>query len=167
MADDTIRNARELDAATLTRLLALNNGHATELSYLSPERFLALMNAAWLALAAEDGLALLLAFDHTAEYDNPNFHWFRERWPRFAYVDRVVVAPHMRGRGFARGFYKQALTRAAADGHERLCCEVNLEPSNPASDAFHAALGFSEAGQALLLSGKVVRYLVREIQTAN
>jgi predicted GNAT superfamily acetyltransferase len=166
MADETIRDAREVDAAVLARLLVLNNAHATELSHLSPERFQRLLSTAWLALAAEDGSALLLAFDHAADYDSPNFLWFREHWPRFAYVDRVVVASHARGRGRARALYGRALSHTAVNGLERLCCEVNLDPPNLASDAFHATLGFAEVGRARLLSGKVVRYLARETEAA-
>jgi uncharacterized protein len=160
-------DARGLDGVATETLLRLNNAHATELSDLSAERFRALLDESWLALAAADGAALLLAFDPAAAYDSPNYRWFRARWPRFAYVDRVVVAPEARGRGLARALYARALDRAAADGLERLCCEVNLDPPNPGSDAFHAALGFAEVGRALLPSGKTVRYLAREVGYAT
>ena len=155
------RDARSLGNGGLEALLALNNAHATELSHLALARFRALLDAAWLALAAEDCSALLLAFDQGAVYDSPNSLWFRERWPRFAYVDRVVVAPESRGRGIARALYAAVLARAAAGGLERVCCEVNLDPPNPASDAFHATLGFAEVGRTTLPSGKAVRYLKR------
>jgi predicted GNAT superfamily acetyltransferase len=43
-------------------------------------------------------------------------------------------------------------------------CEVNSEPPNPASDAFHAAMGFTEVGRATIHQGrKTVRYLTREL----
>ncbi len=43
-------------------------------------------------------------------------------------------------------------------------CEVNLEPPNPVSDAFHEALGFTEVGRAAIHDGKkLVRYLVKMI----
>jgi predicted GNAT superfamily acetyltransferase len=43
-------------------------------------------------------------------------------------------------------------------------CEVNADPPNPASDAFHAALGFAIAGQALIHGGsKSVRYFTRSL----
>jgi predicted GNAT superfamily acetyltransferase len=148
----------------LESLLALNNAHAAELSYLTPERFRALLDAAWLSLVVDGGSALLLAFDHHAAYDGLNFLWFRDRWPRFAYVDRIVVAPAARGRGLARVLYERVLARAAADGLERVCCEVNLDPPNPVSDAFHAALGFEDVGRASVPgAGKVVRYLARDV----
>lgn len=157
------RDAKSLGEAELAPLLALNNAHASELSLLSAGQLRELLDMAWLALAAEDGAAMLLAFAAGAAYDNPNFRWFRERHARFVYIDRVVVAADTRGRGLARALYEAALARAASDGQPRLCCEVNLEPPNPASDAFHAALGFTSVGQATLGSGKVVRYLTRPV----
>jgi predicted GNAT superfamily acetyltransferase len=50
------------------------------------------------------------------------------------------------------------LARAESDGHSMICCEVNVDPPNPASDAFHASLGFHEIGRASMANGKVVRY---------
>jgi hypothetical protein len=38
-----------------------------------------------------------LAFDQHARYDSPNFLWFGARYPRFVYVDRIVVAASARG----------------------------------------------------------------------
>jgi predicted GNAT superfamily acetyltransferase len=50
------------------------------------------------------------------------------------------------------------------DGQALLCCEVNIEPPNPGSDRFHAALGFVEAGHATLSDrAKSVRYLTRSV----
>jgi predicted GNAT superfamily acetyltransferase len=145
-------------------LLLLNNAHATELSFVSAERMAHLAEEAFLACSIGDADALLLAFDQDADYDSPNFLWFRERFARFVYVDRVVVAPAMRGRGLARALYDALFQRAAAAGHGRIVCEVNSDPPNPASDAFHAALGFTEVGTAQLVgSGKTVRYLCRDL----
>jgi uncharacterized protein len=145
-------------------LLLLNNAHATELSFVSAARMAQLVEEAFLACSIGDADALLLAFDQDADYDSPNFLWFRERFPRFVYVDRVVVAPAMRGRGLARMLYDALFQRAAAAGHDRVVCEVNSDPPNPASDAFHAALGFAEVGKAQLAhSGKTVRYLCRDL----
>ena len=68
---------------------------------------------------------------------------------------------------------QQALLRCAmfrrAAGHERVVCEVNADPPNPVSDAFHAALGFAEVGSARLSGtplssmGKTVRYFSRPL----
>jgi predicted GNAT superfamily acetyltransferase len=142
-------------------LLALNNAHAEELSLLDAARMGRLVGEAFMAARLGEADALLMAFDQDADYDSPNFIWFRDRYERFVYVDRVVVDPAQRGRGLARRLYEALFARAAAGGHTLVVCEVNAEPPNPASDAFHAALGFAEVGQATLGGGKVVRYFAR------
>ena len=154
-------------AAVGQALLNLNNAHAVELSWLDPERFRHLVRNAFVAWRVGPARALLLAFDQSANYDSPNFLWFRARLPRFVYVDRVVVAAEARGRGLARDLYGALFDTAARAGHERVVCEVNSDPPNPASDAFHAALGFTEMGARVLHGGKTVRYLVRALPGAG
>lgn len=162
----TARDApRAIPRALEERLLALNNAHAAELSLLDAARFRALLNGAFHARCIGDGAALLVALDQAhPDYASPNYLWFRARHPRFVYVDRVVVAPAARGRGLARALYADLMARAAAAGHSLLVCEVNSDPPNPASDAFHAALGFAEVGSATIHGGaKTVRYLARPL----
>jgi len=150
--------------ASSEALLALNNAHAVELSWLEPDRLRHLVAEAFLAKRIGADEALLLAFDQDADYDSPNFLWFRSRYPRFVYVDRIVVAAAARGRGHARRLYLDLFEQAARAGHDRVVCEVNSEPPNPGSDAFHANLGFVEVGAAAIHGGsKTVRYLSRPL----
>jgi len=145
-------------------LLALNNQFQQELSFLTPEKARHLVGEAFMASRIGDADALLLAFDQDARYDNPNFNWFRERFDRFVYIDRVVVAPQMRGRGLAQALYLALFRQAAAGRHARVVCEINWQPPNPASDAFHAGLGFEQVGLAVLPgAGKTVRFFARAI----
>lgn len=145
-------------------LLALNNAHARELSWLEPERLQHLVEQAFLARRIGNLDAFLLALDQDADYDSPNFQWFGTRYPRFVYVDRIVVASSAQGRGCARRLYDDLFEHAARAGHQRIFCEVNKSPPNPASDAFHAALGFVEVGSASVYDGsRTVRYLSRAI----
>lgn len=149
-------------------MLALNNAHAEELSWLQPDRLSYLIGQAFYARRVGDLDAFILAFDQTADYDSPNYLWFRARYPRFVYVDRIAVAPHVRGRGLARHIYMDLFETARRAGHDLVACEVNLDPPNPASDAFHAALGFGEAGQGVLADGKkTVRYFVRRLDAVS
>ena len=143
-------------------LLALNNAHAAELSFMTAARFARILRASFTARRIGT-VAMLLAFDQDADYDGENFLWFRARYPRFVYVDRVVVAAQARGLGLARKLYEEVFALAAQAGHGRILCEVNAEPPNPASDAFHAALGFTQVGGATLSGGeKRVRYFCKE-----
>lgn len=142
-------------------ILALNNAHAVELSWLEPARLTTLVGRAFHARRIGAAEAFLLAFDQDADYDSPNYLWFRARYPRFVYIDRVAVAATARGRGHARRLYADLIAAAKLAGHSMVVCEVNSAPPNPASDAFHAALGFTEVGQAEIHGGsKTVRYLM-------
>jgi predicted GNAT superfamily acetyltransferase len=143
-----------------TAILTLNNAHAQELSWLEAERLEYLVGESFLARRIGHLDAFLLAFDQDARYDSPNFIWFRARYPRFVYVDRIVVAASARGRGCARRLYSDLFEHAVRAGHDRVVCEVNTIPPNAASDAFHAALGFVEVGTASVHGGsRTVRYL--------
>jgi uncharacterized protein len=145
-------------------ILALNNEHAAELSWLEAERLSFLLGEAFYARRIGDLEAFIMTFDQEANYDSPNFLWFCERYERFIYVDRVVVAAHARGRGHARRLYQDLFEHAERAGYMLVTCEVNADPPNPVSDAFHAALGFTEVGDAVIHGGKkVVRYYVKQI----
>ncbi|ESY70942.1 MULTISPECIES: GNAT family N-acetyltransferase [Mesorhizobium] len=145
-------------------ILALNNEHAAELSWLEAERLSFLLGEAFYARRIGDLEAFIMTFDQDASYDSPNFVWFREGYERFVYVDRVVVAAHARGRGHARLLYQDLFDHARRAGHTLVTCEVNSDPPNPASDAFHATLGFAEVGDAVIHAGKkAVRYYARQI----
>ncbi|MBR1126201.1 GNAT family N-acetyltransferase [Bradyrhizobium lablabi] len=164
MSASTPQNLTVADVAPGTSLgatiLALNNAHAEELSWLAPERLQHLAANAFLVRRTGEVDAFLLAFDQDAPYDSPNFLWFRARFPRFVYVDRIVVAAAARGRGLARALYRDLFEQAVTAGHARVVCEVNSRPPNPESDAFHAALGFVETGRASIHDdSKEVRYL--------
>jgi uncharacterized protein len=150
-----------------TAMLALNNAHAQELSWLDSARLQQFVTHAFLARRIRHLDAFLLAFDQDAPYDSPNFLWFRARYARFVYIDRIAVALSARGRGLARRLYCDLFEEAYRRGHQHVVCEVNLAPPNPVSDAFHAALGFVEVGRASIHAGsKTVRYLKRTLDAA-
>jgi len=152
-----------ITAADEAAVLELNNAHEVELSRLDGARLQHLLAVAYYAGMAPQGVAFLIAFAPDADYDGVHFSWFRERFKDFVYVDRVVVAHEARGRGIARALYADLFQRAEADGHSMICCEVNVDPPNPASDAFHASLGFREIGRASMANGKVVRYFTKAV----
>jgi len=168
MQDATLQRFTASEIAPDTRLgaamLALNNAHAAELSLLAPELLTGIVAQAFRAWRIGEVDAFMLALDQDARYDSPNFLWFRERFARFVYVDRIVVAEAARGRGLARKLYDELIRDAGHAGHEQIVCEVNLSPPNPLSDAFHAALGFTALGSASIHGGaKTVRYLARPL----
>ncbi len=145
-----------------TALLRLNNDHAVELSELDLTDLRTLFQAAWRVRVTDDATAMVIALNQDSSHDGENFSWFRHRYDRFVYVDRVVVSPAARGRGLARMLYGDVIAAAQAQAHTTLCAEVNVDPPNPASDSFHASMGFAEVGRAHLGVGtKEVRYVTR------
>ena len=153
----------DIKAGDIDWIHALNRAHETELSPLTREGVVSMVARATYARAL-DGGAFLLGFDQGGAYDSPNFIWHRDRFDRFLYVDRIAVAATHRRRGLAAQLYLDVFTFARDRGLERVVCEVNSEPPNPASDAFHLALGFEIVGEAFLGDrGKTVRYLAKEL----
>ncbi|MBB4305361.1 hypothetical protein GGD81_004437 [Rhodobium orientis] len=151
-------------ADTQAALLTLNNDHSRETSALTAAKWHDLISGAFLAGYVPPSSSFLIAFDERADYENPNFSWFADRFPRFVYVDRIVVSAGQKGQGLGRQMYAELFRRAHAADRIVIGCEVNLEPPNPGSDAFHATLGFEEVGRAYLADrSKTVRYLVKRL----
>jgi predicted GNAT superfamily acetyltransferase len=145
--------------------LALNAAHEIETGPLDSASFIALLEMSFAAPAAIDEgdrlLAFMLCLSEAVPYDSPNYSWVSARLRRFAYVDRVIVAPQARGRGVGRRIYEAVAAQAQEAGLAWLACEVNLDPPNPVSDAFHEALGFQPVGIAHQPArAKTMRYLV-------
>jgi len=143
---------------------ALNEEHALELSSLTPHGFEELIQNATYVRVAGDDAGLLVSYDQDGSYSSVNFKWFCSTYDRFLYVDRVVISKKARGQGIARSFYDDLFAFAKSKGYERVVCEVNSDPPNPASDAFHASLGFKVVGEAELEGkGKTVRYMEKPL----
>jgi uncharacterized protein len=50
--------------------------------------------------------------------------------------------------------YRDLIARSEEAHQPRIVREVNIDPPNPASLAFHAALGFEMVGEASISDGK-------------
>ena len=144
-------------------MLQLNNDNSSDTSLLTRIELNALLTQAFFVSAVTEGAdAFLIALDASASYENENFRWFCDRYDRFVYIDRVIVAASCRGRGLASRLYAELAEKAKSKGWPYLACEINEDPPNVKSEVFHTRLGFSPIGGATLRTGKVVRYSVRE-----
>jgi predicted GNAT superfamily acetyltransferase len=141
----------------LAALLLLNNAHAEETGPLDAAALSGMIAMSAFSITDDAG-GLLIAFDQDAEYDSANFLWFKARYPRFIYVDRIIIGPSLRGKGMALSYYRRLFEHAKAAGHTQVTCEINIVPPNPASLAFHKSAGFHEVGTAALANGKTVSY---------
>ena len=137
--------------ADLDAVLALNQQWVPHVGSLDREGLAHLVGQAECAVWSphDDGsvAGFVIALGPGADYASPNYQWFSARHERFAYVDRIAVDPARHGSGLGRRLYDLVVGRARAVGSPVLCCEVNLQPPNPGSLAFHAAIGFVEVGR--------------------
>src|SRR5579862_5615792 len=146
----------------LDALLRLSNAHEKEIGSFSGEAFAELVALSFRTRMTRGRDAFLIALSEHAPENAPNWRWFAARFSRFVYIDRVVVAADARKWGLGKLLYNDVTDAARRAGRAHLCCEVNIDPPNPGSDAFHAKMGFEEIGRAWLPDrGKVVRYLLR------
>lgn len=99
-------------------------------------------------------VGFLLALGPGVAYASPNYRWFSERPGGFLYIDRVVVSAERQQAGAGRALYADLFAFAREQGISRLVCEVDVEPLNAASDAFHARWGFAEVGTQWIAEGK-------------
>lgn len=138
-----IRRYAETDAEAV---LALNAACVPEVGPMDAVKLVAFADWApyFKVVETDAGLAaLLIGLGEDAPYDSPNFGWFVERYPRFAYVDRVAVAESQRGAGWGPALYRDFEQWAIETKRPRLCAEVNVEPPNPRSLRFHEIYGFA------------------------
>ncbi len=147
------------------RMLELNLASERELSALDEQRLDWILSLAHSAVVAGSGQELsgfALAIAPGTAYDSENYRWFSARFERFLYLDRIVVAESQRRHGLGTRLY-DAMELAAVP-FERIVCEVNVRPPNPASFAFHSARGYAEIDRLEHGSGKVVALLGKELR---
>jgi len=137
------------DGGDLDAVLAMNQADVSHLSGLTAASLERLArSAAYFRIAQLDGrdAGFLLVLSPETSYESDNFQWFKQRYARFLYVDRVVVAPHARREGIASRLYEDLEIYAGSTDASLIACEINLRPANPGSVAFHERRGFVEVG---------------------
>lgn len=145
--------------ADLDEVLELNQASTPHVGELDRARLTSIVDECSLALVARDdtgrlgGFVLVLA--PGAAYDSPNYRWFADRYDDFRYVDRIAVDTTMHRCGLGRRLYGAVFDHARAGGAPIVTAEVNVEPPNPVSMAFHASMGFAEAGRQSTYGGSV------------
>lgn len=145
----------------LPDVLALNERDVELLSPMDEQRYREIAAVAdHCAVIDVDGAFggfVIVVADGTS-YDAENYHWYAERYDRFSYLDRIVIAEDFRRRGLGAFVYD------AVEGwaHERVALEVNVDPPNEPSLAFHRGRGFAEVGQRVS-HGHTVAMMVKEL----
>jgi uncharacterized protein len=101
-------------------LLALNKAHAEQTDVARAGAAAASARASVPGATRWKPRRFLLALDQGADYDSLNFFWFRSRYQRLVYVNRIVVAASAQGRGCARRLYHDLFEHAVRSGHTQV-----------------------------------------------
>lgn len=157
---------RGLEDRDVPDVLALNEREVVKLAPLDRARLEQIASLADLVLVVELDEAFagfVLTVGPGQDYDSENYRWFADAYgEQFYYLDRIVLTAATRRRGVGSQVYDVVEERARPFG--RLTLEVNVEPPNPASLAFHAARGFTpvtELGDATKRAALLVKELAR------
>jgi uncharacterized protein len=140
---------RPIGPEDIPAVLRLNADHVELLSPMDVDRLLQLRS--WTTRADVitcDGqvAGFVLVFGPGTDYDSANYRWFTRRFGSdFHYLDRIVIDDAFRRRGLASAVYDEVETAARDRG--RLVLEVNVDPPNDPSLAFHRRRGYHEVGQ--------------------
>ncbi len=144
-----IRDVREHE---LDSVLALNNNAGSAILPLDNARLRHFYeHAEYFRVAERDGnlAGFLVGFGSASRHDSSNFAWFRERYPDFFYIDRIVVASRRRGGGVGRAFYADVQSYAELR-YPQLACEVFMDHGADAALLCHGSFGFREVGQNMM-----------------
>lgn len=156
---------RSFKAGDETAILALNAQSVQVLSPMNAARFSDLKAQSDCLLVAEvDGkvVGFLIGFCDGKTYDSLNYQWFRSRLKNFFYIDRIVIDENARSQGLGKLFYQHLIKWAGQNAITWLAAEIDIDPPNPGSLAFHVNLGFSEVAQQTL-SNKTVSLQVMSL----
>jgi len=156
---------REVREQELDAVLALNNSAGPGILPVDATRMRRLFDAAaYFRVAEIDGVigGFLIALTPDAAYDSLNFQWFKSRYERFVYIDRIVIARPYRGLGLGRVFYADVQSFSEVRS-PLLTCEVFLDPRDDVSVLFHGTYGFREVGQQVLPDTHRVSLLAKEL----
>jgi predicted GNAT superfamily acetyltransferase len=140
---------RPITPADHLAVLAWNEANVEVLSPLDEERLVTLLSwARTAAVIAHEGreVGFVLTFAAGSPYESENYRWFAARHDDFVYLDRIVIEETVRRSGLGTRVYDELEARAEAPV---FCLEVNVDPPNKPSLAFHRRRGYQEVGRQL------------------
>lgn len=159
MTDPILRPYRDSD---LDELVAVNDAAYPAVPITAAAELAELIAMSTVRVVVDDGApaGFLLGMPQGLPYQSENYLFFsaraREHGDTFVYVDRIVLAAHLRSQGLGPLLYEAAFAEARRVAATEVLCEVNVEPPNPGSLAFHTRLGFVEVGRQSTHGGENV-----------
>lgn len=159
---------REIKQTDIESVLALNNDATPAVNALTFDELNGILRMAQKTWVAEDDgsiVGALVVIGPKSLYQSANYSWLDSQFTNFCYVDRIIISPSNKRKGYGWLFYNMLDEHAATINADVLLCEVNVEPENPQSLAFHTSLGWTPFQDREHGPGKVVRYFKKNIST--
>jgi predicted GNAT superfamily acetyltransferase len=153
---------RPITASDHEAVVGLNDRHVELTAPMDRARLVELAAAAEHADVIEvDGefAGFVITFGPGAAYDGTHYGWFAERYDDYCYLDRIVIHEDFQRRGLGT-FAHDELEGSCA--RPVFALEVNIDPPNEPSLAFHRARGFVEVGHTDA-SGHLVSLMVKSL----
>jgi predicted GNAT superfamily acetyltransferase len=157
----TIRDLRDADVAFV---LTLNKELEWAAAPMDADRLSMLRREGERLVVVDDvegPVAFAITLRPGTSYDSVNYLWFCEHYDDFLYLDRIMVSDHARRRGIASLVYDAMEDHARP--FRRMVCEVNSDPPNPASLAFHTGRGYLTRGHQRMPDGHEVVLLEKPL----
>lgn len=157
---------RDVQPEDLRALHAINEANVPEVGEVDDDRLRLLVELSAIALLVQVGrdiAGFCLVLPLGTGYQSVNYRWFGDRYDDVMYLDRVAFDARFQRRGLGTLLYDEVERRLAADGCPALALEVNAEPPNPPSLAFHDRRGYVEVGRQDTPYGIVVSMRRKEL----
>lgn len=143
---------RDVTDADLDRVLEINQANVPAVGSATADHLRHLIAESSIALVAEidgDIAGFCIVLGDGADYDSVNYVWFMEHHHTAMYLDRVAFDERFHGRGLGSEMYAEVDRRIRRNhpGATGLSLEVNVDPPNEPSLAFHHKHGFAEVGR--------------------
>ncbi len=159
---------RQITPHDIQSVLAINNDAIPAVNSLTANELIDIISISEKAWVVDEGdkiVGVLIVLGPNQSYGSANYRWLDSQFTNFCYVDRIIITPAGKRKGYGRALYLALEEHAASIGAEMLLCEVNVEPENPQSMSFHASVGWAPFQDREHGPGRVVRYFKKLIKT--
>jgi hypothetical protein len=154
---------RQVAPKDFTQILRLNEQALPQVSPVDLDKLIWFTQVApyfRVAEARNKVAGFLIAIAEDCAYPSQYFQWFCERYNRFIYIDRIIVADWARGNRIAWRLYEDVEQFAVSSAYP-LTADVYSQPPNEISLAFHEKYGFTVIGTQSVENGtkEVTKFL--------
>lgn len=161
---------RETCRTDFSSILRINRESVPNVSELDADEFSLLLDLCEYSKVVEvDGeiAGYIFALGKGMDYDGEEYNWFRSQSSEdFLYIDQIAIDREWQGRGCGKILYADLENYAVRSRRPTLVCEVNCEPLNQVSMAFHERLGFKELSR-METRGVLVSLLEKRVVRGN